>query len=700
MLNEHNVPKYFWVDAVSTACYVLNRMLIRPILKITPYELFKGRKLNVAHLKIFGCTCFVLNNGKENLGKIDSKADEAIFLGYSLTSKAYRVFNQRTLNVEESMHVVFDEVVDLEENPLESNKQITGDEEYIQEALDEMYLNENPPPQSEDHEKCWKSPRGLSLDNIIGDISKGVITRNMNNFCMNVAFVSHIEPKNIQEALQDDQWCIAMQEEINQFERNKVWELIPRDESLQVIGTRWVFRNKMNEDGNITKNKARLVAKGYRQEEGIDYDETYARVARLEAIHLLLAYASIMKFKLYQMDVKSAFLNGFIKEDVYVEQPPSFEDYKFPNHIYKLKKAVYGLKQAPRFWYERLSTFLLKNDFERGKIDSALFIKRVGEHILLVQVYVDDIIFGSTNKSLCEGFASIMQSEFEMSMMGELTFFLGLQIKQMEEGTFISQSKYCKEVLKKFEMDNAKVASTPMATSYYLDKDELGIEVNQTMFRGMIGFLLYLTASRLDIMQFVCVCARYQASHKESHLIAVKTILKYLKGTISFGLWYPSGASLSLIRYSDADYGGCKIDRKSTSGTCHLLGSSLVSWHSKKQACMTLSTTETEYIVAGNCCAQILWMKQQLEDYNIFLNHIPLKSDNTSAINLTKNPIMHSRTKHIEIRHHFLRDHINKGNCEIEYVDTNHQLADIFIKPLAEDRFYKLRRDLGILEVS
>jgi len=251
-------------------------------------------------------------------------------------------------------------------------------------------------------------------------------------------------------------------------------------------------------------------------------------------------------------------------------------------------------------------------------------------------------------------------------MMGELTFFLGLQIKQMENGTFISQTKYCKEVLKKFRMGTAKEASTP------------------------------------DIMQFVCVCvcARFQVNPKESHLTAVKRILKYLKGIAYFGLWYPSGASPSLIGYSDADNGGCKIDRKSTSGTCHLLGSLLVSWHSKKQACVALSTIEAEYIVAGNCCAQILWMKQQLEDYNIFLNHIPLKCDNTSAINLTKNPIMHSRTKHIEIRHHFLRDHINKGNCEIEYIDTKHQLVYIFTKPLAKDRFYELRRDLAILEIS
>ena len=700
MLNESNVPKYFWADAVSTACYVLNRMLIRSIIKSTPYELLNGRKPNVAHLKIFGCKCFVLNNGKDNLGKFDSKADEGIFLGYSLTSKAYRVFNRRTLNIEESIHVTFDEIVDLGGNPLESNKELAGDDEYIREALDELYLEENDPSQTPELEKEWQSPRGLSMDNIIGDISKGVRTRNMNNFCMSVAFVSQIEPKNIEEALKDDQWCIAMQEELNQFERNQVWELIPREESHQVIGTKWVFRNKLDEDGNITKNKARLVAKGYCQEEGIDYDETYAPVARLEAIRLLLAYASLMKFKLYQMDVKSAFLNGFIKEEVYVEQPPGFEDFSYPNHIFKLKKALYGLKQAPRSWYERLSSFLTSNDFSRGKIDSTLFIKKVKEHILLVQVYVDDIIFGSTDNSLCVEFAKIMQGEFEMSMMGELTFFLGLQIKQLKDGIFISQTKYCKEILKKFGMDTSKEANTPMGTSCYLDKDESGLEVNQSMYRGMIGSLLYLTASRPDIMHSVCVCARFQACPKESHLIAVKHILKYLKGTTGFGLWYPSDVCISLIGYSDADYGGCKIDRKSTSGTCHLLGSSLISWHSKKQACVALSTTEAEYIAAGSCCAQILWMKQQLEDYSIFLNDIPLMCDNTSAINLTKNPVMHSRTKHIEIRHHFLRDHISKGNCKIEYVDTKRQLADIFTKPLPKDRFYDLRRDLGILEIA
>ncbi|XP_017441167.1 secreted RxLR effector protein 161-like [Vigna angularis] len=234
-----------------------------------------------------------------------------------------------------------------------------------------------------------------------------------------------------------------------------------------------------------------------------------------------------------------------------------------------------------------------------------------------------------------------MQDEFEMSMMGELTYFLGLQVKQAKSGIFIHQSKYCTDLLKKFKMLDCNEAPTPMATNCYLDLDEAGKNVDQKMYKGMIESLLYLTASRPDIMHNVCLYAKFQSSLKESHLTAVKRILEYLKGTQSLGLWYPNGTNIFLEGYSDSDFGGCKLDRKSTSGTCHLFGSSLVSWHSKKQACVTLSTTEAEYIAAGSCCTQSLWIKSQLEDYDISLDHIPLKYDNTSAINLTKNHVLH-----------------------------------------------------------
>jgi len=279
----------------------------------------------------------------------------------------------------------------------------------------------------------------------------------------------------------------------------------------------------------------------------------------------------------------------------------------------------------------------LSHGYEKGMIEKTLFIKKSNSEIILVQIYVDDIFFGATQDSLCEEFVAAMQGEFEMSMMGELPFFLGLLVKQTKDEIFLCQSKYCKEILKKFEMESSKEASTPMPSSCYTDADAAGKGVDQTKYRGLIGFLLYLTASRSDIMFVVCLCARYQANPKESHFKAAKRILKYLKGTTNVGLWYPSYSLIHLIGYSDSDFAGCKLDRKSTSGTCHLLGSSLISWHSKKQACVALSTAEAEYIAARSCCAQILWLTQQLADFGLKISKVPLLCDNTSAINLTKN---------------------------------------------------------------
>ena len=346
---------------------------------------------------------------------------------------------------------------------------------------------------------------------------------------------------------------------------------------------------------------------------------------------------------------------------MYISQPPGFEGHLHHNHVYKLKKALYGLKQSPRQWYEKLSNFLLSHNYERGKIDKNPFIKK-SKSIILVQIYVDDIIFGATNDCVCEEFVTTMQWEFEMSMMGELSFFLGLQVKQSKDGIFLNQNKYCKEILKKFEMENCKEASTPMSTNYYMDGDLAGTLVDQTKYRVWIGSLLYLTVSRSSIMFAVCLCAQYQSSSNESHFKASKRMLKYLKGTTSIALWHPSHSPMHLVGYFDSYFVGCKLDRKITGGTCHLLGSSLISWHSKKQACVVLSTAEAEYIVVGSCCAQTFWIKQQLEDFRLKVSKVHLLCDNTSAINLTKNHIQHSITKHIEIRHHFIGDHVSNGD--------------------------------------
>ena len=400
------------------------------------------------------------------------------------------------------------------------------------------------------------------------------------------------------------------------------------------------------------------------------------------------------------MDVKSAFLNGPINELVYVKQPPGFEDPKLPNHVYKLDKALYGLKQAPRAWYEHLREFLVDRGFQVGLIDPTLFTKKVGGNLFICQLYVDDIIFGSTNNAFNDEFAKLMTSKFEMSMMGELEYFLGFEIKQYSEGTFINQAKYTQDMLKKFDMLGAKPRKTPMSPKGDLYPDTEGKDVDQKLYRSMIGSLLYLCASRPDIMFSVGKCARYQAAPKESHLTAVKHILRYLLHSPNFGLWYPKGSSFNLIGYSDADYAGERKDRKSTSGGCQFLGRSLVCWSSKKQNCVALSTTEDEYISAASCCAQLLWMRQTMKDYGLNFDHVPLLCDNESAIKIAHNPVLHSKTKHIEIRHHFIREHVEKGDIDLSYVRTKDQLADIFTKALDETRFRELRNEINVIDAS
>ncbi|GJT57255.1 putative ribonuclease H-like domain-containing protein [Tanacetum coccineum] len=383
----------------------------------------------------------------------------------------------------------------------------------------------------------------------------------------------------------------------------------------KAIGTKWVYRNKKDERGVVVRNKARLVAQGHRQEEGIDYDEVFVWPI--------------------------AFLYGKIDEEVYVSQPPGFQDPKYPQKVYKVVKALYGLHQAPRAWYATLSTFLLKNGYRRGTIDKTLFLKKDKHDIILVQVYVDDIIFGSTKKSWCDEFEALMKSRFQMSSMGELTFFLGLQVKQKADGIFISQDKYVAEILKKFDFANVKTASTPIETQKPLVKDEEASDVDVHLYRSMIGSLMYLTASRPDIMFAVCACSRFQVTPKSSHLSVVKRIFRYLKGKPKLGLWYPRVSSFDLESYSDSDYAGANLDRKSTTGGCQFLGRRLISWQCKKQTIVATSTTEAEYVAAASCCGQAALVKgrqyavlyslyeetyKQLANVPVPLDHFPVNA--------------------------------------------------------------------------
>jgi hypothetical protein len=373
---------------------------------------------------------------------------------------------------------------------------------------------------------------------IIGNLNERVthFSRLAHLSCFsNTLFVALFEPQDVGHTRSDSSWVNAMHEELENFERNQVWTLVEPPRDVNVIGTKWAFTNKKGEDDEVVRNKARLVAQGYSQVEGLDFGKPFAPVAHLEAIRIVLAFAVSKGFKLYQMDV-SAFLNGIIQEDVYVRQPPNFESLKYSDRVYKLSKALYELKQAPWTWYARLKTFLLEHKYVIGSVDKTLFTLNHGTDFLLVQIYVDDIIFGGSSHILVSRFQKIMESEFHMSMMGELTFFLGIQVKQTKQGTFVHQAKYTKDLMKKFNMAELKPVSTPMSPAASLGPDEDGEVVDQREYRSMIGSLLYLTATRPDIQFVMGLCAHFQAFLRSSHRTVVQRIFRYLKHTLEFGI--------------------------------------------------------------------------------------------------------------------------------------------------------------------
>jgi len=398
------------------------------------------------------------------------------------------------------------------------------------------------------------------------------------------------------------------------------------------------------------------------------------------------------------MDVKSAFLNGDLEEEVYIEQPDGFI---LKNLVCRLKKALYGLKQAPRAWYYRLDKYLHQQGFSKGSADSNLYIKIENYKLLIIVVYVDDIIFGINEEAMSQRFALMMQKEFEMSLLGELTYFLGLQIQQNEDGIFLSQTKYLKQILKKYGMEDSKPICTPMVIGCSLHANDESAAVHQPTYRSMIRSLLYLTGTRPDIMHGVGIVGIFQANPKETHLQAVKRIFKYLQGTQKYGLWYPRDTDLTLHAYKDTDWTESIDDRESTSGGAFFMGSRLVSWFSEKQSSIALSTAEAEYVAAASCCTQLLWMMQTLQDFQITCTPpISILCDNTSAISISKNPVMYSKTKHISIKYHFLREQVLEQKVKLEYVPSKEQVADILTKPLPRETFEYLRQKLGVVDAS
>ncbi|GJS92951.1 putative ribonuclease H-like domain-containing protein [Tanacetum coccineum] len=733
MLADSLLPTTFWAKVVNTTCYVQNRVLVTKPHNKTPYELLLGRPPSISFMRPFGCPVTILNT-LDPLGKFDGKTDEGFLVGYSINNKAFRVFNTRTRKSTNNKDA--DEVLGKGDDNLSkrngqekeegaSNKE---DDQHVQDfraKLDNLLVQQkkgyannsnrvstiNPSvsaagqsfDSADDQERINSSTQdvntaGPSINTASENINTSSSNINTASLIPNDPSMQSLEATSIFDDAYDDREEVGAEADLNNLVTT-MNTLVDLPKGKRAIGTKWVYRNKKDERGIVVRNKARLVVQGYTQEEGIDYDDVFALVARIEAIRLFLAYSSFMGFIVYQIDVKSAFLYGTIKEEVYVCQPPGFEDPQFPDKVYKVEKALYGLHQALRAWYETLSTYLLENRYKRGTIDKTLFIKKDRGDILLVHVYVDDIIFGSTKKSLCVEFEQMMHKRFQMSSMRELTFFLGLQVQQKEDGIFISQDKYVADILKKFDFTTIKAASTPIETNKALNKDEEAEDVDVHLYRSMIGSLMYLTASRPDIMFAVCACARFQVTPKVSHLHAVKRIFRYLKGQPKLGLWYPMDSPFDLEAFSDSDYARASLDRKSTTGGCQFLGKRLISWQCKKQTIVANSTTKAEYVAIENCYGQVLWIQNQMLDYGFNFMNTEIHIDNESTICIMKNPMFHSKTKHIEIRHHFIRDSYEKKLVQMIKTHTYHNVTDLLTKAFDVSRFTFLIASIGLLNL-
>ncbi|KAL6323788.1 hypothetical protein AAG906_002256 [Vitis piasezkii] len=660
LLFEKKMPKCFWAEAVNTAVYLLNRLPTKAVKNKTSFEAWYGVKPAVEHLKVFGSLCYThVPDVKRD--KLDYKAEMGIFLGYSSTSKGYRVFNLKTKKIMVSRDIKVDEaaVWNWEKNEIEV------------EGVDQIGVTIPQIPEETEDE--------VGADNLDDVPVRG---RRLLDEIYERCDVAFQEPTCYDEAAKENGWRVAMEEELKMIKKNGTWELVDRPKNQKIIGVKWVFRIKYNSDGSY----------------GVDFSNTFAPVARHDTIRLLVALAAKMGWKIHHLDVKSAFLNGVLEEDIYVEQPEGFQVLGCEDKVYKLHKALYGLKQAPRAWYSRIDAYLLQQGFKRSESKATLYVLKVQEEVqLIVSLYVDDLLVTGCNSKILKQFMVQMESEFEMSNLGEMKYFLGMEIHQCEAGIFISQQKYALKVLKKFHMEKSKSVATPLVVNEKLSKNEVNIKADASIYRSLIGSLLYLSATRPDLMFSASLLSRFMNSPSKIHFGVAKRVLRYIRGTFDYGLWFVKKESKELQGYVDSDWAGSLDDSKSTSGYAFSFGSGVFSWNSKKQEVVAQSSAEAEYISAAAAANQAIWLRKLLTDLGQNqADATVIWVDNKSAIAIAKNPVQHGRTKHINVKFHAIREAEKNGEVNLVHCCSENQIADILTKALSKAKFEELRSRLGV----
>nr|AAK26118.1 putative gag-pol polyprotein [Oryza sativa Japonica Group] len=730
LLKQRGMPAIYWEEAVMTAVHLLNRLPTKALDGKTPYEAWHGRKPVVSHLRVFGCLAFAKE--LNHVGKLDDRSSPGVFIGYAEGVKAYRILDPATQRVRISRDVVFDEgrgwawdkavddgststlrdfVVDYVHFGGAGGASSSSSPSSSTSAPGSPSAPASPPPPTppatppspatpcsptpaptppvefatplsndEDRVDAYHDDEPLryhTVDNIFGD--QPVLGLATHDFEAELHLAHEDgEPCSFAEANGDVAWRTAMQHEMDAVERNRTWVLADLPVGHRAITLKWVYKLKKDEAGAVIKHKARLVARGFVQQEGVDFDDAFAPVARMESVRLLLALAAQEGWRVHHMDVKSAFLNGDLKKEVYAHQPPGFVIPSKENKVLRLRKALYGLWQAPRAWNAKLDSTLKQMGFQQSSHEAAVYRRGKDGNALLVGVYVDDLVITGTKEAEVEAFKEEMKATFQMSDLGLLSFYLGIEVHQDSSGISLRQTAYAKRIVELGGLTGCNLAYTPMEERLKLSRDSTAEEIWHSLL----------------------AVSRFMQRPTTEHQQAVKRILRYVEGTTNYGLHYPRcpGAQ-HFIGYSDSDLAGDSDTSKSTSGMLFFLSKCLISWQSVKQQVVALSSCEAEYIATTTASTQALWLVRLLGDLlGRDAEAVELRVDSKSALALAKNPVFHERSKHIRIKYHFIRSCLEERSIKASYINTQDQLVDLLTKSLGRVKFQEFRARIGMDE--
>ena len=715
MLRTAKLPKSFWGAAVLTACYLINRSPSAPLGFDVPEKVWTCKEISYNHLKVFGCKAFI-HVPKEQRSKLDDKALPCIFIGYGNEEFGYKVWDPKTRKVIRSRDVIFHEDQTMKDSNKEEQQsekvtmnitinpplQFTGEEDAqnegdIPEAIPDDSDEESIP--SQEHDDQGEQFTGQENE-------QPQLRRSNREHKPSTRYPSSEyllltdggEPESFQEAQTHKDrgsWMKAMQEEMESIQKNNTYELVKLPKGRKALRNKWVYKLKKDGRGDLVKYKARLVVKGFGQKKGIDFDEIFSPVVKLSSIRIILGLATNQDLEIEQLDVKTAFLHGDLEEEIYMQQPEGFEDKRKEDLVCKLKKSLYGLKQAPRQWYKKFDSFMMGHGYRRTAADYCVYFKRYpGEKFIILLLYVDDMLIVGQDRAQISKLKEELAESFEMKDLGPAKQILGMEITRDRKNRrlWLSQERYVERILERFNMKEAKPVTTPLGGHYKLSKslcpstEEENKKMVAIPYSSAVGSLMYaMVCTRPDIAHAVGVVSRFLSNPGKQHWEAVKWIFRYLRRTFKLCLSF-GREKLVLEGYTDADMAGDLDGRKSTSGYLFTFAGGAVSWQSKLQKCVALSTTEAEYIAVTEAGKELVWIKTFFKELGMQQDEYVVYCDSQSAIDLSKNATYHSRTKHIEVRYHWIRDATEEKRFKLKKIHTDKNAADMMTKVIPKQK--------------